>query len=66
MKDAGAYYFIDEHEFEEGEYEFLNTFQIVINGLDNIEARRWVNKYLADLVKKDRITGLPLEDSIGY
>ena len=32
---------------------FYNKFNIVIAGLDNIEARRWLNIMLCDLVKKD-------------
>mmetsp|Transcript_66783 Transcript_66783/g.59896 ORF Transcript_66783/g.59896 Transcript_66783/m.59896 type:complete len:494 (-) Transcript_66783:111-1592(-) len=32
---------------------FYSKFNIVIAGLDNIEARRWLNSMLCDLVKKD-------------
>jgi len=71
MKDAGAYYFILEHEFEEDadgnlEDEFLKTFNIVLNGLDNVEARRWVNKKVCDMVPKHPKTGLAKPDYIGY
>jgi len=67
MIDAGAYYFIMEYEFEENadgnlEDEFLKTFNIVLNGLDNVEARRWVNKKVCDMVPKHEVTGLPLPD----
>jgi len=72
MRDAGAYYFIEKYEFEEDadgnvvELEFLATFNIVLNGLDNVEARRWVNKKVCDMVEKNPVTGLPLAENIGY
>jgi ubiquitin-activating enzyme E1 C len=37
-------------EFDE---EFYKQFQIVIAGLDNIEARRWINSMLHSLVEFD-------------
>ena len=33
--------------------EFYKQFQIVIAGLDNIEARRWINSMLHSLVEFD-------------
>jgi len=33
--------------------EFYEDFQVIITGLDNIEARRWMNKTVHDLVKFD-------------
>lgn len=33
--------------------EFYQEFQVVICGLDNVEARRWMNKTLHELVEFD-------------
>lgn len=33
--------------------EFYKEFQIIITGLDNIEARRWMNQTVHDLVQFD-------------
>lgn len=38
-------------EFDE---EFYKQFQIVIAGLDNVEARRWMNSMLHSLVEFDK------------
>ena len=38
----------------------------MLNGLDNVEARRWVNDKVHAMVAKDETTGLAREDSVGY
>lgn len=43
---------------------WYQAFNVVIAGLDNIEARRWLNKTLVDLVRLDPTTGEPIPDSL--
>eukprot|EP01083_Nonionella_stella_P204942 746756_1 len=43
---------------------FYSKFNVVIAGLDNIEARRWLNAMLCDLVKTDKETGEIDPDSL--
>lgn len=43
--------------------EYYSQFQLVICGLDSIEARRWINAKLVDMVDDDDPTSLkPLID----
>merc|ERR1719461_1891141 len=44
---------------QEFEPKYFKEFNLVISGLDNLEARRWLNKTLCDLVEIDEETGSP-------
>jgi ubiquitin-activating enzyme E1 C len=42
--------------------DFYRQFQVIITGLDNVEARRWMNSTIHDLVKFDA-NGDPLPET---
>ena len=42
--------------------EFYRSFQIVVCGLDSVEARRWINATLVSLVDSDMTSVIPLID----
>lgn len=44
--------------------EFYEYFDVVIGGLDNVEARSWLNKTLHDLVKFDPETKKPILSTV--
>eukprot|EP01112_Ceratiomyxa_fruticulosa_P011649 TRINITY_DN317_c0_g1_i4.p1 TRINITY_DN317_c0_g1~~TRINITY_DN317_c0_g1_i4.p1 ORF type:complete len:438 (-),score=104.08 TRINITY_DN317_c0_g1_i4:177-1490(-) len=48
-------------EFDE---DFYRGFNLVISGLDSIEARRWINGLLVSLIVKDPVSGDPDVDTI--
>ena len=50
-------------KIQEFQDDFFKQFQLVIGGLDNIEARRWINNKLHELVEFDE-KGEPLPETV--
>ena len=49
---------------QEKDEDFYRQFNIVVSGLDNIKARRWLNAMLHQIVDEDEETGQIVESSI--
>ena len=51
-------------KIQDHDQEFYSQFKVIISGLDNIEARRWLNSMLVNMVEKDEDGDWKLEKMI--
>lgn len=49
---------------QEFELSFFSKFTVIIAGLDNVEARRWINETVHKLVKFDEKTDEPIVETV--
>lgn len=49
---------------QEFELSFFSKFTVIIAGLDNVEARRWINNAVHKLVKFDEKTDEPIVETV--
>jgi ubiquitin-activating enzyme E1 C len=49
---------------QEFELSFFRKFTVIIAGLDNVEARRWINNAVHKLVKFDEKTDEPIVETV--
>ena len=55
-----------KHKIQEFSDDFFRQFNLIIGGLDNIEARRWINEKVHDLVQFDSDGNIMLETVIPF